>query len=56
MMAEYLNVKKWKWQIKEHKLLMDHEMPGGSSSSEEESVFDTESEGDTSVVTDRLSE
>jgi hypothetical protein len=56
MMAEYLNVKKWKWQIKEYNLLKDHEMPGESSDSEEESVFDTEPRSDESVNTDITSE
>jgi hypothetical protein len=50
MMAEYLDVKKWKWQIKEQKLLQAHEVPEESSDSEEESVFDTESESNKSVV------
>jgi hypothetical protein len=56
MMAEYLNVKKWKWQIKEYKLLKDHESPGESSDSEEESVFDTESGSDESDNTEMTSE
>jgi hypothetical protein len=56
IMASYLEVKKWKWHIKAHKLLMAHEMGGDISDSEEESVFDTESDSDNSSIEDMRSD